>query len=371
MQRFIGLIILLAAGIGAYFCITNALWQHRANRDFVPVPAQILDTHVGVHHGSKGSVSYSPEASYSYTYEGRQYQSSDVLAISSSASRSWAEGVLARIQRGPEGGPRATAYVDPQNPAQAILVREYTFFPYGFGMGTLLGGAFGAGMLAGVIAPARNKMAAVALDDSGWQLLLPAEPLRRQYVHAVVCLLGGAAALLVMPAHWILIAGQTGLAAFISGAIALGLVAALAIIAYRRWSVCRHLSDARLRVKPAPMQRGEVFALELGADAYSPLRVRKTLARIMCIEHYQERRGGKTYYGTRTRADKGVELCAETTIPAGEEVAGKGEAVFDRELPPTTDITVKMYPYYTWEIRLVMELEGMVDYTAVFPLEVD
>ena len=371
MQRFIGLLILLAAGIGAYFCITNALWQDRANRHFVPVPAQIRDTHVGVHRGSKGHVSYSPEASYSYTYEGRQYQSSDVLAISQSASRSWAEDVLARIQRGPEGGPQSTAYVDPQHPADAILVRDYSFLPYGFGMGTLLAAAFGAGMLVGVIAPARQKMAAVALDDSGWQLLLPAQPLRRQYFNAVVCLLGGAAALLVMPAHWILIAGQTGPAAWISGAIVLGLVAALAIIAYRRWSVCRHLSDARLRVKPAPLQRGEPFAMELGLDAYSPLRVRKTLARIMCIEHYQEKRGSKTYYGTRTRAEKGVEFSAQTTIPAGEEFAGKGEALLDRDLPPTTDITIKNYPYYTWEIRLLMELQGMVDYTAVFPLEVD
>ena len=58
-------------------------------------------------------------------------------------------------------------------------------------------------------------------------------------------------------------------------------------------------------------------------------------------------------------------------IVAGEAVAGRGAVLFDRDVPPTTDITIKKYPYYTWDIRLLLAVEGMVDYTAVFPLEVD
>jgi hypothetical protein len=91
----------------------------------------------------------------------------------------------------------------------------------------------------------------------------------------------------------------------------------------------------------------------------------------MCNEHYREKRGSKTYYGTRPRTEKTVAFCGPATIPAGQELAGKAETLFDRDLPPTTDMTIKNYPYYTWEIRLVLELDGMVDYTAVFPLEVD
>jgi hypothetical protein len=58
-------------------------------------------------------------------------------------------------------------------------------------------------------------------------------------------------------------------------------------------------------------------------------------------------------------------------VKAGEEISGAGEVVFDASVPPTTDLTLKNYPYYTWEIRLALVLEGAVDYTAVFPLEVD
>ena len=374
MQRFIGFVMLLAAGIGAYFCITNALWQDQANRRFVAVPAQILSTNVRVHRGK--STTYSPEATYSYIYEGRTYQSTRVLAISYSSDHSWAQGVLARIDgagvaRGPEGGWRSTAYVNPQNPDESILVRGYSYIPYGLGMGALLAAAVGAGMFTGVIGAARDKMAAVALDDSGWQLLLPAVPVRRQFRNAGIWLIGGSAALIVMPAHWVLVAGQGGLTVLITGALALGVTASLATVAFRRWSVCRHLSDARLRIKPAPMCRGEAFAMEVEIDAYAPLRVTGMNARLICTEHYREKRSNKTYYGTRTRTEKTVELRAAGTVAAGEAVAGRGEVLFDRDVPPTTDITIKNYPYYTWDIRLLLALEGMVDYTAVFPLEVD
>ncbi len=376
MQRFIGLIILLAAGIGAYFCVTNVLWQDRAIRHFVAVPAQISSTEVRGHRGSKGGMTYSPEATYSYTYEGRAHSSSRVLAISySSSSYAWAQGVLTRIDGAANGpvrsGMRTTAYVDPQNPDDAILVRDYSFLPYGFGMGTLFAAMVGAGMLAGVVGAGRTRMAALALDDSGWQLLLPRIQLRKQFRNAVLWLIGGSAAIVAMPAHWVLVAGQSGLATSISGAIALAVIAGLAIVAYRRWSVSRHLSDARLRIRPAPVPRGEPFALEVGIDAYTPLRVAGMNARLVCTEHYKEKQGSKTTVGTRTRTEQTVVLCGPSETPAGGEVAGQAEVTLDCSLPPTTDLTVKVYPYYTWEIRLALALEGMVDYAAVFPLEVD
>jgi hypothetical protein len=377
MNRFIGLLILLAAGIGAYFSVSSVLWQHQANRTFVAVPAQIVNTEVREHRGNKGGRTYSPEATYTYDFQGGHYRSTRVLAVSvSTSSRSWAQGVLGRIARtapgGPEGGGFAsTAYVNPRNPTEAVLVRDYSFFPYAFGMGTLLAAAVGAGMVAGVVRTSRTKMAAVALDDSGWQLLLPQIQLHNQLRNAVFWLIGGGIVIVLMPAHWLLVAGQTGLPASISSGIALAFIVALAIVAFRRWSVARHVSDARLRVKPAPVPRGAPFAMEVGIDAYAPLHVTQMNARVLCIEHYKESRGTKTHYGTRTRGEKSVMLCGPGVTPAGQEIAGTAELTLEQNLPPTTDITIKSYPYYTWEIRLKLALEGMVDYAATFPLEVD
>jgi hypothetical protein len=377
MQRFLGLLIFLAASVGAYFSIRSVLWQHQANRYFVAVPAQVLSTEVREHRGNKGGRTYSPEAPYTYGFQGGQYRSARVVAVSmSTSSRAWAQGVLGRIARtapgGPEGGGFAsTAYVNPRNPAEAILVRDYSFMPYGFGMGSLLAAAVGGGMLIGVIGGRRTKMTAVALDDSGWRLLLPEVELHSQLRNAVFWLIGGSIVIVLMPAHWLLVAGQGGPAALASGGLTAAFIAALAIVAFRRWSVAHHVSDARLRVKPAPVVRGAPVAIEVGIDAYAPLRVTQMNARVLCIEHYKEKRGNKVHYGTRTRGEKSVMLGGASETPAGQEIAGTAEVTLEPSLPPTTDITIKNYPYYTWEIRLKLALEGAVDYAAVFPLEVD
>jgi hypothetical protein len=119
------------------------------------------------------------------------------------------------------------------------------------------------------------------------------------------------------------------------------------------------------------MQRGECFALDVGIDAQVPLQVSSMTANVVCLEHYKEHRGNKTYYGTRTHAEKTVPISGPAAVKAGEEISGKGEVTFDPSVPPTTDLVLKNYPYYTWEIRLALVLEGAVDYAAIFPLEVD
>lgn len=91
-------------------------------------------------------------------------------------------------------------------------------------------------------------------------------------------------------------------------------------------------------------------------------------ARLLCIEHYRERRGSKTYSGTRTYDEKIVELSGTEILAAGADADGAGEVLIGGYLPPTG--SDKTYPYYTWEIRLKVELQNMVDYNAVFPLDV-
>jgi hypothetical protein len=371
MLRFIGLLIFLAASVGAYFCGTSVLWQHDAIHNFVPVPAVLQRTEIVRQHHSKGSDTFSPEATYSYSFGGRAYTATRVLPSSGSASRSWAEGVISRIERAPGGGNRATAYVNPRKPEEAVLVREYSFDVYGFGMIAASAAMVGLGMLVGVVGTGRSKMTAVALDDSGWQLLLPQLQMGKQFWRSVCWLIGATVALVGWPVHWVVIARQLGASAQIAVTIVLAVLAILGIVVYRRWSVSHHISDARLRIRPAPMRRGECFALDVGIDAYAPLSVTNMTAKVVCIEHYKEKRGNKTSHGTRDHAEKVVVLSGPATVKSGEEIAGQGEVTFDASVPPTTDLVIKNYPYYTWEIRLALVLEGAVDYAAVFPLEVD
>lgn len=371
-MRWLGAILLITLpGLLALVLIFSLLHQDNANRRFVPVDAVIHSTEIRRHSGK--STTYSPEATYSYRVNGTEHTSTDVLATSNSSSHSWAEDMLSQVQRrgpaGPEGTP-AIAYVNPNNPDDAVLVRWYSFIPYIFCMICLFLTMLGFGILIGAVGGGRKEMKALALDDSGWQLLLPRANLRQQYRNSILWLVGTTIAMIPLPAHWTFVAGQTGGRTVFAWLLALGVVGLIAVIAWRRREMARHMSDARLRVRPIPLRRDEAFAIELEADALSPLQIQEITASVTCIEHYKEKRGNKTSYGTRTHREEKVTLAAATQVPAGDILTGKGEVTLT-SCPCTSDAAArKQYPWYTWEIRIAVKLEKMVDYAAVFPLEV-
>jgi len=118
------------------------------------------------------------------------------------------------------------------------------------------------------------------------------------------------------------------------------------------------------------MRRGETFAIELEADALSPLQVQEMTATVTCIQHYKEKSGNKTSYGTRTHREQKVTFGNAFQARAGDILTGKGEVTLT-DCPPTSDTAArKQYPWYHWEIRVAIKLDKMVDYAAVFPLEV-
>lgn len=371
MKRFFAFLLAAGAAIGAYFFLTLLLWQHRAIRDFQEVDARIVSAVVTRHSGKNAT--YSPDILYAYTVNGREYTSTQVLPISQSSSRSWAAGIVERYGgerphlAGIEGvQPRAKAYVNMQNPEEAILVREYSFVPYLLTLGAALGSLLGLGFLTGTVGGGRDRMQAIALDESETRLLLPAKSLQASLRHAVLWLAGAAAVTLPLWAHWTLAAGQRSVV--FSLAVLAGL-AGLGIIVYRRWTLTRNMSDARVRVRPAPLVRGQAFEVEVEADVRAALRVTGARARVRCIEHYKEKRGNKTSYGSRVRGEEVAELAQVSEVAAGDVFTGKGEVRVNAHLPASTDRRAKGYPYYRWELRVEIQIEKHADYCAVFPLE--
>src|SRR5262245_34312475 len=118
---FIGLPMVLI-GIGA-----GIAWRQSVKlTTYRPVEATVLSTRIDAHRGK--STSYSPRVEYRYNVGGRQYVSSVVTPISESSGHSWAQGIINCYAP----GGKTTAYCDPNDPAKAFLVHEYSFFPYMF-----------------------------------------------------------------------------------------------------------------------------------------------------------------------------------------------------------------------------------------------
>jgi hypothetical protein len=374
MLRWMGLVVFVIAAVAAFFAWKSILHQDDAARNFVAAPAVIQETHV-LTHRSRKSTTYSPEARYTYTYQGQPHTATQVLAASANGSQAWANSVLRRIDRAGAGIERpgawaSTAYVNPEHPEEAVLVRDYLPEPYFLGMLTLPACALGLCLLGGFIGGGRKRMEAVALDDSGWRLLLPYVEIGKALRSAWVCFAGFGLAVLPVPLHWTLRADQGGVPGAIFWGLAAGTIVGLGVVLYRRRSVSRHVSDARLHISPAPVRRGHPLSLAVDIDARVPLHVTRITARLLCTEHYREKRGSKTYTGTRKYHEQAVELGGGELVGTGKNVDGNGETMLNPDLPGSSDTLVKTYPYYTWEIQLKLELYNMVDYGATYPLEV-
>lgn len=94
---------------------------------WLPVSARVLRTDIKAVRGDKGT-SYTPVVRYLYSVNGTQYESSQVLPLTISASYGWATRMRDRFHP----GEIVTAYVNPSRPASAFLVRQVSLLPLAF-----------------------------------------------------------------------------------------------------------------------------------------------------------------------------------------------------------------------------------------------
>lgn len=131
MKRFggalVGLLFLgipgVFIGVGTWFILDQ---QHKMET-WLPVPARVLSATVEVNRSSD-STSYKPVVRYSYEVSGRSLQNDQVTILSMSSGRGWAQRI---IDRYPVGS-TCTAWHNPEDPTDAFLLHEISFFPYIF-----------------------------------------------------------------------------------------------------------------------------------------------------------------------------------------------------------------------------------------------
>jgi hypothetical protein len=106
-------------------------------RSWKQAPCIVKETRIIPHRsgGKKPSTSYEPYAEFEFTYEGKDYSSSQFW-LSSRLLNSYAE-AKTFLEPFPNGEP-AQCWVNPENPSEAVLNREYVGFSV---VGTLFGAA--------------------------------------------------------------------------------------------------------------------------------------------------------------------------------------------------------------------------------------
>lgn len=143
----LGVVFTLVGGGISYFLVIKPLLNIRAAESWQPVPATVVSSQVKTHHDSDGNT-YSVDILYEYEQQGQTYRSNRYSFFGGSSSAYHSK---KRIVDHHPTGKQITIYVDPQNPASAVIERGYgeewwiMFIPLVFllvGLGMLVGGLF-------------------------------------------------------------------------------------------------------------------------------------------------------------------------------------------------------------------------------------
>jgi len=116
----------LAAFLALFFSVGIGMFGLEVYRiaTWIPVSATVVSSDVGEVRGNKGNT-YKPVVVYNYRYQGNPYQAAAVTPINISASRRWAQSIVAKYHTGDV----TTAYVNPNNPYYAYLLRQVSIIP--------------------------------------------------------------------------------------------------------------------------------------------------------------------------------------------------------------------------------------------------
>jgi hypothetical protein len=128
----------VAIVIGAVF--GAVAWTHIApyqndRQSAASVEAVILDSSISEGRNAEGQLTYAPNVSYRYEYEGTSYTSHSIFPgdINPVSDRSEAEDIVARY----ETGEHVTAYVNQNDPSSAFLLDQTA--PLWYWLGPLIG----------------------------------------------------------------------------------------------------------------------------------------------------------------------------------------------------------------------------------------
>lgn len=124
---FSGVFMLAFGLVGIFFGVKpviETLAMAWTVQDWPTVPAEVLHAQLHESRGSKGSITYRVEARYRYVIDDQGYESQRIGLDESSGSDNigdWHQRWADRLQASQAQNLKVLAYVDPANPARAVL----------------------------------------------------------------------------------------------------------------------------------------------------------------------------------------------------------------------------------------------------------
>ncbi len=368
MKLFVALftvIPLVFVGVG-YHMVQE---QHQKITTFQPVPAEVQSAHVATirSRDSDGDMrtSYKPVVRYRYEVDGRRHTSETVTVLDETMARFLAQGIVDRYA---EGG-QVEAYVNPEDPTDAFLLREYTFFPYVFMLFPMLFLAVGVGVGVGVVPWRRPPEPQPALGE--WYEVRPVRRLKDKRNAALIVAATWQILGYLAYGHYFRVAEPPyGWFAVISTGvyIALGLIPIGVFIYYYRLSAI--MRDATLLMDRPYARLGEDLTVCVMQDVFRNMHIDAVEATLICDRTSKRKRRRKTSISTHACHEDKATLLDSEDLQGGSTLEAQHTFRVPETQHPTSPQGFKEYPRYAWRVEVSVKIPNQPDYAATFPIDV-
>jgi Protein of unknown function (DUF3592) len=334
--------------------------QHHIVATYQEIQAKVVSSGTKEWTGSHDVKHYDAVILYRYEVNGRTYQSDVLAPILLWGSEEWADSIVA----GYRAGQTCTAYYDPENPGQAILLRHHYLSPYR----ELLMMAFvltGGSFFVSYLWYAKKRKLTPA--DDGWFAIAPESGERQKLFSAKVCTAVWYVFGSIPAAHYFLYVpaprSSTAIHAF-AIFYGLGLIPVLFLIRY--WRMSRDMDEARVLVDRAESSLGGRLKFSITQTVRRDLKLKHAT---FCLRCLGITRHGKYSSSTTLFETAPVEV-KDRALHAGEDWELSGDWTLpSNQRPAGRDATGK-YSWIAWKLYLDCKFLHAPGYSTEYRLEV-
>ena len=355
---------LLVVVIGWWFIVT----QDYRLATYLPVTANITQSHVESHTGSKGSTTYEPVISYTYTVEGRLLHGDRVSAVGNySSSGNWAYLICAQF---PTGG-RATAWYSAQDPTSAFLSREPQFVPHFLALFGVIFLAVGVWLVFQSVQGRRTPKPPV-LDTDGWYRLGEEGTIRGRFWFYTAGALEWYGYFALVIGDYLLLRGfHADLFCLIAGLTG-GLMGVAALVQMGRyWRLSHDFLDAAVHTHQATFQCGQSIEFRVRQGVRRSLEIAEIALGAVCMRSDRTKTGTSvTYTGAKEARSVWKSLEINRTYAAGDQLSATGQVTLPQDADPSSPPGDFTYPVFQWAIVLRVVAKGEPELRVYFPIAV-
>jgi len=364
MNRWMSVLLLVAGAAGLFFAIEQIAAQDRIQRRYVATSAQIDEFSIP-NLDQKNRYLFAPQVRYHFDFAGKQYIGTQLTIDIPHLDRGEADEMLRTYAT----GMHVTAFVDPLDPQQTVLIRSYSLAYYWMAATSAFVLVISAGRLLGIIRPARKTMQlALNADTQGYREVLCGKSIAKRRVANLLLLNCAAIIGAALSIHLVQIIPSVSSDGIVFIACLSAVVLVLVIVRLRIWRLSRAINQPRVFIQPIQIVRDSPLQIRVTVETKLSLEELHLRAELICTEIVL------FFQGRRTMLQR--KLAAK--IPAAEQdrLHGTAGAIIEASniisILPTAPATgrrgVSTYPYFEWILRV--EITGSRRYVGIYPLEI-